>query len=97
MKTFEDYFNYGVYRINQGEDQEAVTLLTKAAELKPKEGKVHYLLATAYSRMEKPDESMEFLKKAIQLDKFFAVLAQNEADFESYKEDKKFKLMTRMA
>jgi len=97
LKTFEDYYNYGVYKINQGEYEEAVNLLNKAADKEPKEGKVPYLLATIYSRMEKPEESLEYLKKAIQMDNYFSILAQNEVDFESFKEDKKFKLMTRMA
>jgi tetratricopeptide (TPR) repeat protein len=71
--------------------------LNKASELEPKEGKIPYLLATVYSRMEKIEESLELLNKAIQIDKFFAILAQNEVDFESIKEDKKFQLITRVA
>ncbi len=97
LKTFEDYYNYGVFKINQGDYEDALSLLNKASELKPKEGKIPYLLATVYSRMEKLEESLELLKKAIQIDDFFAILAQNEVDFESIKEDKKFQLITGMA
>jgi tetratricopeptide (TPR) repeat protein len=97
LKTFEDYYNNGVFKINQGDYEDALSLLNKASELKPKEGKILYLLATVYSRMEKLEESLELLKKAIQIDDFFAILAQNEVDFESIKEDKKFQLITGMA
>ena len=96
LKTFDDYFTSGVYKANQGEYEEAVDLLNKAHDLKPKEGKVFYLLASVFKKMEKIEESLELLKKAIQEDKNFAVLAQNETDFESFKEDEKFKQITRM-
>jgi len=46
--------------------------------------------------MGKIEECLEHLKKAIQLDKGFSILAQNESDFEIIREDKKFKLITRM-
>ncbi len=47
--------------------------------------------------MGKEDECLEYLKKAIQLDKFFGILAQNEVDFESLKESEKFNLITKMS
>lgn len=97
LKTFDDYYKYGVFQANQGEFEEAVDLLNKALELEPKEGKALYLLATVYSKMEKNEQSLDCLKRAIQADKFFAILAQNEEDFEPFKEDKKFKLITRLA
>ncbi len=46
--------------------------------------------------MEEKEECLAHLKKAIQMDKYFSILAQNESDFESLREDKKFKLITRM-
>jgi len=97
LKSFDDYYNYSVYKINQGDYQEALKLLEKAHHMRPKEGKVLYLMADVYCLMDKKDECFEYLKKAIQLDKFFSILAQNEGDFESIREDKKFKLITRLA
>jgi hypothetical protein len=46
--------------------------------------------------MDQADPCLENLKKAIQADKFFRILAQNETDFEPLWEEKKFKLITRM-
>jgi len=97
LKTFNDYYEYSVYKINQGDYEEALKLLDKAYEMKPKEGKVLYLMADTYCLMEQAEQCLEHLKKAIQLDKFFGILAQNEGDFELLWEDKKFKLITRMA
>jgi len=97
LKTFGDYYEYSVYKINQGDYEEALKLLDKAYEMKPKEGKILYLMADTYCLMGQAEQCLEHLKKAIQLDKFFGILAQNEGDFEPLWEDKKFKLITRMA
>jgi len=97
LKTFDDYYEYGVYKINQGDYSQALKYLEKAHEMNPKEGKVLYLMADAYCLLNDKEKALEFLKKAIQRDKFFSILAQNETDFEPLREDKKFKLITRMA
>ncbi len=97
MKTFEDYYEFSILKLNEGEYEEALKLLGKAAEMKPKEGKIPYLMADAYCLMGEIELCLEHLRKAIQIDKFFGTLAQNENDFESLWEDKKFKLITRMA
>lgn len=97
LNTFDDYYQYSVYKINQGDYKEALKLLEKALQMKPKEGRIYYLMADAYCLMGNKEECLEQLKKAIQIDKFFSILAQNERDFEDFREDKKFKLITRMA
>jgi hypothetical protein len=47
--------------------------------------------------MGQPEPALDYLKKAIQKDKLFSTLAQNEPDFEPLWDDKKFKLLTRLA
>jgi tetratricopeptide (TPR) repeat protein len=96
LKTFNDYYQYGVYKINMGEPENALKILEKALEFKEDEGRIFYLMAAAYSRLGQTDACLEHLKKAIQKDKFFSTLAQNESDFEPLWEDKKFKLITRL-
>ncbi|NIM58428.1 MAG: tetratricopeptide repeat protein [Candidatus Aminicenantes bacterium] len=96
LKTFDDYYEYGVFKINLGDYEEALKLLEKAREMKPKEGKILYLMADIYCRKGENEKCFELLKKAIQLDTYFSILARNERDFESLWEDKKFKLITRM-
>jgi tetratricopeptide (TPR) repeat protein len=97
MRTFDDYYQTSIIKLNQGEYEEALKLLGKAGEMKPKEGKVPYLMSNAYCLKGEIELCLEHLRKAIQIDKFFSTLAQNESDFEPLWEDKKFKLITRMA
>ena len=96
LKGVEDHYRYAVARINQKDYPGAVKLLEKALEYKENEGLVYYLLADAHCLMNQADEALELLKKAVQKDKNFAVIAQNEPDFEGLWEDKKFKLITKL-
>jgi len=97
LKGFEDHYRYGAAKINQKDFPGAIKVLEKALEYKEKEGLVYYLLADARSQMGQADEALELLKKAVQKDKNFAVLAQNEPDFEPLWEDKRFKLIAKLA
>jgi tetratricopeptide (TPR) repeat protein len=96
LKTIDDYVYYSVYKINSGGYEDALKLLEKALEMKEQEGRVFYLMADAYIHMQKTEDAMECLKKAFQKDKVYRVLAQNEVDFASLWDDKKFKLITRL-
>jgi tetratricopeptide (TPR) repeat protein len=97
LKTSDDYYQFAVYRLNQGEYEQALNLLEKAKEKAPKEGRVLYLKAITYCLMGEEDSCLDNLKEAIHKDKFFRILARNESDFESLWENKKFKLITRVA
>lgn len=96
LKTFDDYVQYGTYKINSGAHEEALQLLEKALEMKGEEGRVFYLMANAYVQLGKTEDAMECLKKAFQKDRFYRILAQNETDFAPLWDDKKFKLITRL-
>lgn len=97
LKSFEDHYRAGVVKINQRDLAGAVKLLEKALEFKENDGLVNYLLADAHCLMGEAEASLDLLKKAVQKDKTYAVLAQNEPDFEPLWEDKKFKLITKLA
>ena len=96
LKGFEDHYRHGVMLVNQKDFAGAVKALEKSLEYKESEGLVYYLLADAHSLMGQPDTALEHLKKAVQKDKNFSILAQNEPDFEPLWEDKKFKLITKL-
>jgi tetratricopeptide (TPR) repeat protein len=96
LKTAEDCYQHGVYKTNSGEFEEALKSLEKALKMTPDDGKIYYAMANLFCLMGQTDPCLENLKKAIQADKFFRILAQNETDFEPLWEDKKFKLITRM-
>lgn len=96
-KTFDDLVESGVYLMNLGKYEEALKLFDKAIEKSPDHAKILYFKAAIYQSMGDSDKSLEFLKKAIQKDKYFKILAQNDSDFENLREDKKFKLLTKLA
>jgi len=96
LKTFEDYYEYAVYKQNQNDYDQTIKLLEKAKELNPKEGKAPYLMALTYCLIKENDKCLESLKDAVHIDKFFGILAQNESGFEPLWEDKKFKVITKM-
>ncbi len=95
LKTFEDHFQYAVYKINQGDPAAALKILEKALEFKTEEGKVYYLMADAAVLAKDLEPALEHLRKAVQKDKVFSILAQNEPDFEPLWEDKRFKVLVR--
>jgi tetratricopeptide (TPR) repeat protein len=97
LKTFDECCLAAVFKINEEDFQGALKVLDKALEFKTNEGRVYYLMADAHCRAGDTDNSLEFLKKAIHKDKMFSIMAQNELDFKSIWEDKKFKLITRLA
>ncbi len=97
LKTEEDYFYYSVYRMNQGDHEGAAKLLEKARELAPKDARTFYLSADLACVMGQTEECLEYLKKAVHMDKLYAVLAQNEADFQPVWDDKKFKVIVKLA
>ena len=96
-KGFEEHCRFAIVKINQGDHAGAVKILEKAIEFKEKEGLVYFLLADVHCLMGQADTALDYLKKAIQKDKTFSVVAQNEPDFEALWEDKKFKLIVKLA
>ncbi|HQO76286.1 MAG TPA: tetratricopeptide repeat protein [Candidatus Saccharicenans sp.] len=97
LKTVEDYLLYAQMKINQADYEGALKLLEKALEFKKEEARIYYLMAIAYVQSNRPEDSLEVLKKAIQKDKSLAVLAQNETDFEPLWEDKRFKILVKLS
>lgn len=95
LKTFEDHCNYAVYKVNSGDREGALKILEKALDFKQDEARVLYLTADVLCLLGRTDDSLEALKKAVQKDDLFGVLAQNESDFEPLWEDKRFRLITR--
>ncbi len=95
LKTADDYFYYGVFRLNGGAYDEALKLFEKGLEMK-EDGKFYYMMADAFMLQGKTEEALENLRKAFLKDKVFKILAQNEPDFSRFWDDKKFKLLSRL-
>ncbi len=94
-KTDEDYFLFGVYKMNMGDYEGALKMVDKAKEAKPKDARVFFLMAELACLTGDPEASLEHLKKAVQMDKSYGILAQNEEEFDPIREDKRFKAITR--
>jgi tetratricopeptide (TPR) repeat protein len=91
LKTFEDYYQNGVYKANQGKFEEAINLLEKAQKIEPKQGKIPYLMSLVSVQQDNIDETVTHLERAVKLDDYFKILAQNEIDFDNIKGDERFK------
>jgi len=91
VKSFEDCYQLGIFRLNQGRYEEAIDLFKKANKKKADQGKVYYAIADTYCLMGDKDKCLSNLKKAVELDEFYGILARNEADFDVFKEDEEFK------
>ncbi len=90
LKSFDDYYQHGIFRLNQGRYEEAIDLFKKANKKKAKQAKVYYAIANAYCLMDEKDKCIANLRKAMELDEFYGILAQNETDFDVYREDEEF-------
>jgi len=97
LKSEEDYFYYSAYKMNQGDYEGAAKLLEKVREMAPKDARTFYLSADLACIQGQTEDCLEYLKKAVHMDKVYAILAQNEADFMPVWEDKKFKVITKTA
>ncbi len=97
LKDFDDYYEMGVYKLNQGAYEEALELFNKALEKDSSKGKVIYLIGKTHYLMGDKEKFLDNLKSAIQVDKSFQIFAQNDLDIDDIKKDKKFKLITKLA
>jgi tetratricopeptide (TPR) repeat protein len=90
LKSFDDYYQYGIFRLNQGRYEDAMDLFKKANKKKAKQAKVYYAMAHAYCLMDEKDKCIANLRKAVKLDEFYGILAQNETYFDVFREDEEF-------
>lgn len=94
LDTYEDYVNYAVFQMNSGDHDGALKSFEAAGKIKPKEGRVPYLISLAHFLAGNKKESLDYLNKAVKIDEYFAVMAQNESDFEPLWKDEEFKAIT---
>jgi len=95
LKTADDHYYAAVFLMNNGQTEEALKLLEKGLKLGPENAKIHFLVAQAHCLSGRNEAALESLRSAIQLEKSFRILSQNESAFESLWDDKKFRLLVR--
>jgi len=72
--------------INDGQLEQAKSILTQLADSEPKNGTVWFTLACLHARMEAPDEAISALKRAIKLNPADRIRAANHPDFRNMKD-----------
>jgi tetratricopeptide (TPR) repeat protein len=78
-KSYRDYYNQGVARLEKGEYDAAISDLTKAIKVRPRYALAHFYRGRAYFRKGEHDKSLSDLTKAIELDPALAVAFSERA------------------
>lgn len=85
----------GVLSMKQGEYKDAISYLEKAVKLKPDYVTPYYNLACAYSLLNDPDKGMDYLLKAITIDKKVKDWAREDPDLRNIVKSAGFNALTR--
>jgi len=94
-KTVEEFIHSAVYQMNVGAVENAWKYIEKALKISPDDARVLYLQADLLCRSGQTEAALEALKKAVQTEKTYRILAQNEIDFAPLWDDKRFKAIIR--
>jgi len=84
LKTAEEYFTYGVERLNSRATETARQYLSKALQLAPDSEHILYTLALACGQAGDVDAAYENLKRAIELEPRNRVLARQDQEFAAF-------------
>lgn len=79
----EAHENLGDICFNQGKMDEAIDAFQAVIHLDPRHAKAHYHLAAAYSLENEKMPAIEFLRKAVALEKDYVEQAKTDRDFEN--------------
>ncbi|MCP4221685.1 MAG: hypothetical protein GY765_44090 [bacterium] len=90
LVTDSDYLNHAVYSLNAGDYPKAVELLNQLQEKEFEGNYVNYLLALTHARMEDAENALTYLRKAVEADETYKVIAHNESNFDTLFENEEF-------
>lgn len=85
-----EFMNEGVFQYNAGNHEKASELFTKIYAEDSDNPYLNYLLALTNYKLENTDASFDFLRKAVQLDDYYKIVAFNEPDFADLLDDENF-------
>ncbi|MHC4566523.1 MAG: tetratricopeptide repeat protein [Planctomycetota bacterium] len=72
-KNARAYYNQGVARLEKGENDAAISDLTRAIKMRPRFAMAHFYRGRAYLRKGEHDKALSDLTEAIELDPALAV------------------------
>lgn len=81
LKTAEEFFNYGVERLNARDIQQARTQFARALDLEPDAEHIRYTMALACGLDGDAEGAYENLRRAIELEPRNRILARQDPDF----------------
>lgn len=90
LETTEDYLNEAVFNLNAGNLENARELLEQLEKKDTDMAYVNYLYSLVYLKMEDIPKMLEHMKKAVETDKFFKIVAHNEPDFDDMFDNEEF-------
>ena len=90
LTSDEDYLNEGIYNLNAGNLDRALELFSHLEKSKYKDPYLSYLFSLTYLKKEEIETSLGYLKKCIDKDDFYKVIAYNEPDFSTLFENEDF-------
>jgi tetratricopeptide (TPR) repeat protein len=83
--------NLGLAYIVLGDAKKAIEYYEQALKINPKDANACYNKACACSLMDKKNEALADLKRAVELDPDYKEMAKNDNDFEKLWEERDFK------
>jgi tetratricopeptide (TPR) repeat protein len=86
----KDYLFDGIYNLNAGKLDMALERFEYLKNKGNNDPYLYYLLSLLYLKKEDHDTCLDYLKKAIQLDATYKVIAHNEPDFDPLFENESF-------
>lgn len=89
-KKVDDLYLLAVIQTNNGNADEAISLLNKAKGQAPKDDRLTYLQAVNHFRVGSREQAMGFLQESIRLKEINRTLAKNDPEFEEIREDDDF-------
>ena len=91
LNTNEDFLDEGLLNLNEGNLERTLEVLTRLEkEKKSNDPYLFYLLSIGYLKNDEIEKSIDYLKKCINKDSFYQILAYNEPDFEPLLENEEF-------
>jgi tetratricopeptide (TPR) repeat protein len=95
LKDADDFYNQGVFLMNQQNLEEASRMFERALAADPANEKILYGQAAAFALSGKRGDSLESLRRAIAANHANRARAANDADFESLRDDPEFQEIVR--
>jgi tetratricopeptide (TPR) repeat protein len=87
-------YDQGVFELNKGAIQEAISLFEKALKAQPRADHVYYSLAAAYARLNDSPKALDSLRRAIAIRSVHRSHARRDPDFASLHGNEEFQQLT---